>query len=152
MSNNNENFFTKKHTKATHRGRYVLMVLYAFYAFASQGFFTAIISTAIVSAIIYFVIDAMWKSIGKNAKEQREKEFLKEEALEVGGNKTFSGAAKTEELSEGEINNDSKNKNCNINVTLQREKIEEDIEIKKKKLDKKEREEERYRGERKRNK
>ncbi len=78
MSNNNENFFTKKHTKATHRGRYVLMVLYAFYAFASQGFFTAIISTAIVSAIIYFVIDAMWKSIGKNAKEQREKEFLKE--------------------------------------------------------------------------
>ena len=78
MSNNNENFFTKKHTKATHRGRYVLMVLYAFYAFASQGFFTAIISTAIVSAIIYFVIDAMWKSIGKNAQEQREKEFLKE--------------------------------------------------------------------------
>ncbi|MFB6408385.1 type IV secretion system DNA-binding domain-containing protein [Acinetobacter baumannii] len=78
MSNNNENFFTKKHTKATHRGRYVLMVLYAFYAFASQGFFTAIISTAIVSAIIYFVIDAMWKSIAQNAKEQSKKEFLKE--------------------------------------------------------------------------
>jgi len=78
----------------------------------------------------------------KNCRErQKEKEFLKEEALEVGESKTFSGSAKAEEISEGETNNNGNSKNCNTNVTLQIEKREEDTETKKKKLDKKEREE-----------
>jgi predicted phage replisome organizer len=80
----------------------------------------------------------------KNCRErQKEKELLKEEELEAGESTTLIGAAKAEELSEGEINNNSngKNKSCNTNVTLQRENREEDTEIKKKKVDKKEREE-----------
>lgn len=74
-----ENFFTKGHTEPTHKGRYVLMAIYALYAFTTtESFFTALINTIIVSILIYFAVAQLWKYWQKKWKEQARKAMLAE--------------------------------------------------------------------------
>jgi len=72
-----DNFFTKSHTEPTHKGRYVLMAIYAIYAFTTtESFFTALINTIIVSILIYFAVAQLWKYWQKKWKEQARKAML----------------------------------------------------------------------------
>lgn len=79
MSKEKESFWTKGYTKPTHRGRYVLMAIYALYVYTTtESFFVGLIDTIIGSIVIYFAVAQLWKYWQKKWKEQSRQAILAE--------------------------------------------------------------------------